>query len=379
MPTPLAAARTARGWTQHQLLRALRARARAGGHELPPDSTLRVTLSGWENGRHCPGPLYRRLLAEVLETTETDLGFGLAGRPDPTPPFPAGPELLAYLETVLASHIQADRTIGSYYLISVVQEHVRVIELCLHDTRSRLRDDFLSLANRFAEFCGWLNQDQGRYADAERWTSKALDFAQVIDDAHLISYTLMRRSNIATETRRGHDALLLAEAALRLQPLTPGLRALALRQKAAALALLGDEEGYRQAVDDGLDAAGRHDAFPLTVYCTVPYMKMEAGAAAMNLRQPRLAAQLLADARRDWPTGHDRDRALCLARLAEVHAEMGDPDQACDVGRQALQAVRFARSQRTAASLRALRGALIPYRARPEVMELRQLVAEALP
>jgi len=204
----------------------------------------------------------------------------------------------------------------------------------LHDTRSRLRDDFLSLANWFAEFCGWLNQDQRRYADAERWTSKALDFAQALDDAHLKSYTLMRRSNIATETGRGHDALLLAEAALHPQPLTPGLRALAFRQKAAALALLGDEAGYRQAVDDGLDAAGRHDAFPLTVYCTVPYMKMEAGAAAMNLRQPRLAAQFLADAWRDWPTGHDRDRALCLARLAGVHAEMGDPDQACDVGRQ---------------------------------------------
>jgi len=65
--------------------------------------------------------------------------------------------------------------------------------------------------------------------------------------------------------------------------------------------------------------------------------------------------------------------------LQRFHAEMGDPDQACDVGRQALQAVRLAPSQRTAASLRALRGALIPYRARPEVMELRQLVAEALP
>ena len=105
-----------------------------------------------------------------------------------------------------------------------------------------------------------------------------------------MSYTLMRRSNIATETGRGHDALLLAEAALHPRPLTPGLRAAALRQKAAALALLDEEAGYRQAVDDGLDAAGRHDTSPLTVYCTVPYMKMEAGAAAMNLRQPRLAA-----------------------------------------------------------------------------------------
>ena len=111
------------------------------------------------------------------------------------------------------------------------------------DTRSPVRGEFLGLAARFAEFCGWLSQDQRRYPDAERWTSKALDFAQALDDPHLISYTLMRRSNIATETGRGHDALLLAQAALRPRPLTPGLRAVAYRQKAAALALLSDERG----------------------------------------------------------------------------------------------------------------------------------------
>jgi hypothetical protein len=290
-----------------------------------------------------------------------------------------GPELFAYLEAVLAQHIQADRTLGSYYLISVVQEQLRVIELCLHGAGSTVRDDFLRLANRYAEFCGWLNQDQGRYGDAESWTSKALVFAQALHDPHLISYTLTRRSNIATETGRGHDGLLLANAALRPEPLTPRLRAVAFRQKAAALALLGDEPGYRQAVEDGLDAANQDDALPLTIYCTVPYMKMEAGAAAMTLRQPRLAAEFLADASESWPNGHGRDRALCLARLAEANAEMHDPDQACVVARQALQAVRLAPSQRTAARLRALRGTLAPYRTRPDVAELRQLVAEALP
>jgi transcriptional regulator with XRE-family HTH domain len=200
MPTRLAAARTARGWTQDQLLRALRARARAEGHELPPDSTLRVTLSGWENGRHRPGPLYRRLLTEALETTEADLGLAPARTPTRTPPLLPGPELLVHLEAVLAQHIHADRSLGSCYLISVVEEQLKVIERCLPAMGSTVRDDFLGLASRYAEFCGWLNQDQGRYGDAERWTSKALDFAQALDDAHLISYTLTRRSNIATET-----------------------------------------------------------------------------------------------------------------------------------------------------------------------------------
>src|SRR5437870_2334337 len=75
MPTRLAAARIARGWTQDRLLRAMRACARLDGHELPDPPTLRVMLSRWENGHHHPAPFYRRLITEALDTTEAELGF----------------------------------------------------------------------------------------------------------------------------------------------------------------------------------------------------------------------------------------------------------------------------------------------------------------
>jgi len=102
MPTRLAAARTARGWTQGQLMRAMRARARIDGHELPDSGTLRVMLSRWENGRHHPAPFYRRLIAEALDMTEADLGFplpswlglrlpGLGTALPKGPPYPGGP------------------------------------------------------------------------------------------------------------------------------------------------------------------------------------------------------------------------------------------------------------------------------------------------
>jgi transcriptional regulator with XRE-family HTH domain/predicted kinase len=77
MSTRLAAARTARGWTQGQLMSAMQARARIDGHELPDSGTLRVMLSRWENGRHHPAPFYRRLIADALEMSEADLGFPL--------------------------------------------------------------------------------------------------------------------------------------------------------------------------------------------------------------------------------------------------------------------------------------------------------------
>jgi hypothetical protein len=356
----------------------VRQRARLDGLELPPDATLRVTLSRWENGRHRPGPLYQRLLAEVLEVTDADLGFAATPRPHRPTPLPAGPELVAYLDAVLVQHIQADRLIGSSYLIGIVKEQLKIIELCLTDTRSTVRRDFLRLGNRYAEFCGWLNQDQGRYSDAEAWTRKALDFAQALDDPQLVSYTLMRRSNIATDAGRAHDALMLAEAALRQRPLTSGLRAVALRQKAAAHALLGDQLCYRESVDDGLDCASQPDALSLlTGYCTISYMKMEAGAAALQLQQPRLAAKLLTDADEAWPDGHERDHALCLARLAQAHASARNPDQACTAGRRAVQAAALAPSARTTATLRELRVALGLYRSQPDVAELRRVVSEA--
>jgi tetratricopeptide (TPR) repeat protein len=94
--------------------------------------------------------------------------------------------------------------------------------LCLGGTRNTARPDFLRLGNRYAEFCGWLNQDQGRYPEAEAWTRKAIDFAQALDDPHLVSYTLMRRSNIASDAGHAHEALTLAEAAIRQRPSHPG-------------------------------------------------------------------------------------------------------------------------------------------------------------
>jgi transcriptional regulator with XRE-family HTH domain len=378
MPTRLATARKARGWTQDQLLRAVRRQARLDGRELPSDASLRVTLSRWENGRHQPGPLYQRLLAEVLEVTEADLGFAPVRRLSRPLPLPAGSDLVAYLDAVLVQHIEADRLIGSCYLIGVVGEQLKIIELCLGGTRSTARPDFLRLGNRYAEFCGWLNQDQGRYPEAEAWTRKALDFAQALDDPHLVSYTLMRRSNIASDAGHAHEALTLAEAALRQRPLTSGLRAVALRQKAAAHALLGDQQAYRQAVDDGLSCAFQDDALSLmTGYCTVAYMKMEAGAAAMELQQPRVATQLLTDADEGWPDGHERDHALCLARLAYAQACAHDPDQACSTGHRAVEAAALAPSARTTRTLRALGGALNRYRTQPDVADLRQILSEA--
>jgi transcriptional regulator with XRE-family HTH domain len=380
MPTRLAAARKSRGWTQQRLLTALRRQAAQEGIDVPPDAVLRVTLSGWENGRHEPGDLYRRLLAAALDLPEVDLGFDPppASTSAPPPP-PAGPQLVAYLETALLQHVQADRLIGSARLAPVVQEQLKVIEACLQASAGSVRDDLLRLANRYAEFCGWLHQDQGRFADAQRWTTMALDFAHALGEPELLSYTLMRRSGIANDAGQPQEALLLADAALRPQDLPPRLTALALRVKAAAHAGLRDERSFRHTVEQGIEAASANDSSPVTAYCTDSYIRMEAGAAALTLDSPVLALELLSAAHASWPQGEDRDHALCLARLAQAHAAARDPDQACVLGHEAIEALQATSSGRAAATVRAIRATLNNYRANPNVKEFRQHVAEVLP
>ena len=82
MDSPLTQARKDRKWSQARLIAQLRLAARADGTTLPEDSTLRVTLSRWENGQHRPQEVYIKLLCDALEVTPADLGFtGLRSEP----------------------------------------------------------------------------------------------------------------------------------------------------------------------------------------------------------------------------------------------------------------------------------------------------------
>ena len=81
-------------------------------------------------------------------------------------------------------------------------------------------------------------------------SSMALDFAQETGDETLISYILMRRSNIATDAKRPELALKLADAALDKMPhLPPRSCAVALRQRAHAFAQLDQSDDCANTLD----------------------------------------------------------------------------------------------------------------------------------
>ena len=380
MVSPLTQARKDRNWSQARLLAQLRLVARAAGMTLSDDTVLRVNLSRWENGHQRPSKMYVDLLCDALEVTAADLGFSSL-RSDP-PPTIISPDAVTYLESVLQLHTRADHAMGSRMVIDVVREQTRQAEQWTRDARGPVREPLLRIVSRYAEFCGWVHQDQGDYAAADQWTRRAVEMAQELGDPRLVAYGLMRRSNVATESGRATDGLHLAEAALRQRyPSDARLTALALRQKATAHAMRSEVDDCRATVDQGTDAAaeGATSEQSETSYCTVPYMAMESGQALLMAGDPGAAVKLLGEAVEQWPViEQDRDRGLCLARLAHAYIDANAPDAAWSTARQAVASLDVARSARTEATLRRLRGRLVTLRRQPEVLQLREVLAQAV-
>ncbi len=78
--TRLRTERTARGWSQAQLIHALSRVAAAEGLKLPAHESMRIMLSRWENGHAQPDETYRRYLCAVFHTDEGSLGLGCLNR-----------------------------------------------------------------------------------------------------------------------------------------------------------------------------------------------------------------------------------------------------------------------------------------------------------
>jgi tetratricopeptide (TPR) repeat protein len=253
------------------------------------------------------------------------------------------------LRGLLEHFARTDHLIGPRHLLTAVQDQAAFVkQLCQVATEPNRRD-LLEVAARFAEFSGWLHQDAGDFKTAMFWTDRAMDYVQELGDPRMISYVLMRKSNIATDARQPGLGLGLADAALRPNgELTPRLRAVALRQRANAYAITGDANACARALDNAMseitELRSQQPASDVATYCTPAYVEMEAANCWLQLRQPAKAIPIFEQGIADWPDGQERDRGLCLARLATAHAFAGDIEAASSVGQQALTILRTAHS-----------------------------------
>jgi tetratricopeptide (TPR) repeat protein len=183
----------------------------------------------------------------------------------------------------------------------------------------------------------------------------------------------MREANIAIDDGRPDRALGLTQAALRHESkLPPRVRALALIQRARAFAVQGATSESARTLDRAygavsLPSAGSDD---LAAYCTPSYIEMEAAACWSKLGSYDAAIPIFERSIRSLPAQQRRDQGVCLARLANAYVGRGDVDSACRAGRQAVEVVGAATSQRALRELQALRVRLLPWRKDAQALQV---------
>lgn len=383
--TELQAVRARRGWSQTQVVARLRHAAAAAGIPVPDDACLKTQLSRWERGavRRVSSP-YRTLLRTVYGLTDAELGL-LPAEPlsfQHVTPQAARltPEVGAYYESLFAEHVRADNLIGPHPVLDVVSHQAETLRTSVRQTRGAEREQAVRLASRYEEFLGWLNQDAGHLDHAMVHTDRARDLAAELRDPLLAAYLLMRKSNIATDSGDPVPALAMADAALsQTEHLPPTVRAVVLRQKALALAGLGQHRACDNVATEALETIAGGGVWPeessLAPYCTTSYVAMEAAACWLQLDQPEQALTMFTLAPPAWPDELRRDHGLHLARRATAHAGVGDVDVACDLAEHAIRTARQTGSARTIRELRRLAHQLTPWQSRSDVKAVTAAVA----
>jgi hypothetical protein len=234
-----------------------------------------------------------------------------------------------------------------------------------------------------SQLAGWVAYDSDEHGLAQRYLTQALAYARHAGDASLAAEILAAQAHQALYLARPDEAIDLARAA----------QAAAVRHGSATLlteCLVMEAHGHA-ARDDAhacgvalaqaertFDRAAREDDPAWLAYFDEAYLAARMAQCFRDLGEAGHSARY---ARRslDMDGRYVRGRAFNLSLLATAHAAQGEPEQACVVGRQALDLTVRLTSARSVRYVRDLVRRLRPRAGVPAVRDFTAEVCERLP
>jgi hypothetical protein len=234
-----------------------------------------------------------------------------------------------------------------------------------------------------SQLAGWVAYDSDEHGLAQRYLTQALAYARHAGDAGLAAEILAAQAHQALYLARPDEAIDLARAA----------QAAAVRHGSATLLTecrVMEAHGHA-ARDDAhacgvalaqaertFDRAAREDDPAWLAYFDEAYLAARMAQCFRDLGEAGHSARY---ARRslDMDGRYVRGRAFNLSLLATAHAAQGEPEQACVVGRQALDLTVRLTSARSVRYVRDLVRRLRPRAGVPAVRDFTAEVRERLP
>ncbi|WP_067470548.1 helix-turn-helix domain-containing protein [Nocardia amamiensis] len=205
-------ARTERGWSQAQLLGAMRTQAAQQAISLMTPESLRVALSRWENGHTKPDTVHSRLLRQVLELPSRPMGT------------PETDSLFGVLENHTNSLRLLDRRFGAPAARLQTAAHVTALETMWQNAAGADRTVIARAQADAAALAAWQDFDVGDFVAATEHYALARTAASRADDVVLLAHTIGEESVMLAETGRASAALGQIARAERMPGLPPLLR-----------------------------------------------------------------------------------------------------------------------------------------------------------
>lgn len=357
--------RDARGWSQAQLVAALRVHSDT---ELPSDSSMLRRVKSWEAGEHVPDDFYRPLIAKTFGTVEGAIWpEPLQRKSDSELLAATGMDTLEIVSRMRSSTIDRATLDGLRITVDLLcreYRHLPADQLLLEgrqwlrrvcgllDRRMTLSQhrELLELAGVLAELVGCVEYDKSDYKSAESTRRAALSLGEEAGAPEVIGWAHEMRAWFAL-TQGDYRGVIRAAATGEAQ--APGTQAAVqlAAQRAKAWARIGDRRQVEVALDQGRgllekmpypDDVDNHfvvDPSKWDFYAMDCYRQL--GADRPDGAENRLAKSYAEDVIR---LGTDYDGAeRAPMRIAEAHvtlgvvsAREGNLEEAAFYGRNAL-------------------------------------------
>ncbi|WP_227837356.1 helix-turn-helix domain-containing protein [Nocardia aurantia] len=252
-------------------------------------------------------------------------------------------------------------------VIGAIRRHSR-------DVQPEVRRQLLALGADGAEFAGWLYRDLHDPLTATFLYDRAMEWAQAAGSLPMQGYILLKKSQMAYETRDSGTVLTLAQAAGGGPWQLPmRVKAEAVQQEALGLAMIGEPasvvDHHLGEAEKLLAQADRDDDHLFGTYFTNDTLLLRSASCYTEAGKPRRSSQLYTTVL-DSGRLSKRDQGFFSARQAHALALSGEPDEAADLATKAIAVARETHSERTMNVVLEVMRALEPWRTRTRVRAL---------
>lgn len=239
-----------------------------------------------------------------------------------------------------------DDQIGSGSLVQVVRSQASYVTDLLKNGRytDSVGRDLYGMLAELLRLAGWLSFDAGRHGQAQRFFVAGLRSAHTAGDRALGANILGFMSCQAKDIGQFAESARFADSARTGYTGGSSTVSAILNMRAAqAYANLKDVVETRRAIDTAFDVFGGtppdHGDPPWSYWFNEAQINEQVGYCYMRLGDWERAREHLFASTGEAGGSDTREGALRQALLADTYAQQGDPDSACAIGNQAIDAL----------------------------------------